>query len=235
MNTVLLVSSRIQTTNHLFFCLPPPCKVLGRIRDTVLAGRKTSAIHIAKGHTVLEGVTGISGGPVAVSVEGISEFPSNVLSTADVFVPQISSLNNATMPDSGFMAEAWSSQLHKTLSVMDELGIVEEIATVTTFPVIFDKEYNPLADQLKMVSRLQQAASQRGVTRDFYSVGWGSWDHHGGVIGPQETMFKKVDDALDAYVTEAKAIGVWESTVLVQTSEFGRTLYPNGNAGTEHG
>ncbi len=204
----------------------------------MLVGRKTSAIHIAKGHTVLEGVMGISNGPVAVSVEGISEFPLNILSKTDIdpnFVPQVSSLNNATMPDSGFMAETWSSQLHKTFSVMDELRIIEGIDTATTFPVEFDGEYNPLADQLKMVSRLQQTASQRGVTRDFYSVGWGSWDHHGGVLGPQETMFKKVDDALDAYVTEAKAIGVWESTVLVQTSEFGRTLYPNGNDGTEHG
>jgi len=118
---------------------------------------------------------------------------------------------------------------------MDELSIVEGITTATTFPVTFDKEYNPLADQLKMVSRLQQAALQRGVTRDFYSVEYGSWDHHGGVLGPQEIMFKKVDEALNAYVTEAKAIGMWESTVLVQISEFGRTLYPNGNAGTEHG
>ena len=48
-------------------------------------------------------------------------------------------------------------------------------------------------------------------------------------------MFKAVDDALAAYVAEAKAIGVWESTILVQVSEFGRTMYPNGNAGSDHG
>mmetsp|Transcript_11819 Transcript_11819/g.16556 ORF Transcript_11819/g.16556 Transcript_11819/m.16556 type:complete len:474 (+) Transcript_11819:2172-3593(+) len=210
--------------------------VLGRIRDTaVLAGRKTSAVHVAKSRTVLEGVKGISTGPVAVDVDGISEFPLHILTDAPNFLSQVNSLNNATMPDSGFMAESWSSKIHQTFSVMDELGIVEEIDTATTFPVKFGNKYNPLADQLKMVSRLQQAALQRGVTLDFYSVKFGSWDHHGGVLGPQDAMFKKVDDALGAYVAEAKAIGVWESTVLVQTSEFGRTLYPNGNAGTEHG
>jgi len=48
-------------------------------------------------------------------------------------------------------------------------------------------------------------------------------------------MFQQVDDALAAYVEEAKAIGVWDSTIIVQASEFGRTLYPNGNDGTEHG
>lgn len=132
------------------------------------------------------------------------------------------------MPDSGFMAEAWSSSMLQSFSNLNEVGAVEKIATLTNFPTTFNKEYNPLADQLKMVSRLQQTALQRGVTRDFYSVDYGSWDHHGGVLEPQQTMFKVVDDALNAYVAEAKAIGVWESTVLVQVSEFGRTMYPNG-------
>jgi len=227
---------QIHSRIHSCFPSPRPRKVLGRIRDTVLAGRKTSAIHLS-GHKVLEGVKGISSGPVAVGVNGISKFPINMMAAGSEtsFMSQISSLNNATMPDSGFMAESWSSKMHNTFSIMDELSIVDGITTATAFPVTFDKEHNSLADQLKMVSRLQQAALQRGVTRDFYSVGWGSWDHHSGVLGPQEAMFKQVDDALDAYVTEAKAIGVWESTILVQTSEFGRTLYPNGNAGTEHG
>ena len=198
-----------------------------------MAGRKTSAIHLAKGYAVLQGVKGISSGPVAVGVDGISPFPLHISDPS--FLSQVNSLNNATMPDSGFMAESWSSNMHTTFSVMDELGIVEGINTATSFPVIFDKEENPLAAQLKMVSRLQQAALQRGVSRDFYSVGYGSWDHHSGVLEPQDIMFKKVDDALGAYVAEAKAIGVWESTVLVQSSEFGRTLSPNGNAGTDHG
>jgi len=132
------------------------------------------------------------------------------------------------MPDSGFMAEAWSSTMFQSFSNLDEVRTVMEVATLTNFPTTFNKEYNPLADQLKMVSRLQQTALQRGVTRDFYSVDYGSWDHHGGLLVPQQKMFKVVDDALDAYIAEAKAIGVWESTVIVEVSEFGRTMYPNG-------
>jgi len=186
----------------------------------------------------LEGERGISStGPIAVSVDGIQTFPKNIRNAGNIpnFMIQVNSLNNATIPDSGFMAEAWSSSMHQSFSVLDEVSTVEQIATVTDFPVMFEKIYNPLADQLKMVSRLQQTALQRGVTRDFYSVEYGSWDHHSGVLAPQQTMFKTVDDALAAYVTEAKAIGVWESTVLVQVSEFGRTMYPNGNAGSDHG
>ena len=186
----------------------------------------------------MEGERGVtSTGPVAVGVDGVQAFPIWIRNAANVpnFLNQIKSLNNATMPDSGFMAEAYSSSFANTLSVLDEVGVVEQTATVTNFPTVFNKEYNPLADQLKMVSRLQQTAAQRGVTRDFYSVNYGSWDHHGGVLGPQQTMFKTVDDALAAYVAEAKAIGVWESTVIVQTSEFGRTMRPNGHGGTDHG
>ena len=213
-------------------------KVLGRIRDTVQASHKTSAIYIKGGKGVLEGERGFSSsGPIAVSVDGIQAFPINIRNAANIpnFMAQVKALNNATMPDSGFMAEAWSSSMHQSFSDLNEVGIVEQVSTVTDFPTIFNKEYNPLADQLKMVSRLQQTSLQRGVTRDFYSVEYGSWDHHRGVLGPQQTMFQTVDDALAAYVNEAKAIGVWESTVLVQVSEFGRTMYPNSNSGTDHG
>lgn len=47
-----------------------------------------------------------------------------------------------------------------------------------------------------------------------------------------QVMFSSVDIALNWYVTELKALGLWDSTTLVQTSDFGRTISPNGNMGT---
>ena len=37
-----------------------------------------------------------------------------------------------------------------------------------------------------------------------------------------------------AFVAELKALSLWESTVVVQFSEFGRTLDPNTNFGADH-
>ncbi|KAL7542977.1 hypothetical protein ACHAXR_013016 [Thalassiosira sp. AJA248-18] len=204
--------------------------VMGRMRDTLVkVGHKTSAIHVTGSGLVLSGVGGLTAGPVAVGVNGVQEFPLYVDDTS--FTSQIMSLNNATAPTSGFMAEAWSSKMSSSLSIMDELREELNGATAqTSFPKL-----NSLGDQLKMVSRLQQTAANRGVSRDLYSVEYGSWDHHGGLAGPLDSMFQQVDDALAAYAAELKQLGLWESTVLIETSEFGRTMYPNGNMGTDHG
>jgi uncharacterized protein (DUF1501 family) len=204
------------------------------MRDALISSGKlhTSAISIGGGAVSLNGQGGRSPGPVAVGIDGVPPFP--VWIDDDSFVNQVNSLNNATTPDSGFMAEAWSSKLHQSLSVTEELREGLETAPLTT-SFVLDKEGNPLGEQLKMVSRLQQVNVGRGITRDFYYVGYGSFDHHGGLAEPLDKMFNLVDEALDAYVTELKEIGLWESTVLVETSEFGRQIGPNGNAGTDHG
>ena len=149
--------------------------VLGRLRDTLIkAGHKTSAITVSGTPFVLEGEPGLSTGPVAVGLEGLPQFPMWISLQEDPnFLSNVGFLNNATEPDSGFMAEAWSDSLHKTISLMGELSVLQDVSATTTFP-----SYNYLGDQLKLVSRLQQTALQRGVTRDLYSVSYGSWDHH---------------------------------------------------------
>merc|ERR1719253_144404 len=40
--------------------------------------------------------------------------------------------------------------------------------------------------------------------------------------------------AIGAFVAELKALNLWEQTVLVQFSEFGRTLTPNTGKGSDH-
>lgn len=61
------------------------------------------------------------------------------------------------------------------------------------------------------------------------------WDMHRGPILPLlQSNFEAVDVGISAYVNELKALGLWENTTLVQTSDFGRTYSPNGNLGTDH-
>ena len=43
-----------------------------------------------------------------------------------------------------------------------------------------------------------------------------------------------VNEALFGFVTWLKSEGLWESTVIVQGSEFGRSLNPNSNNGSDH-
>lgn len=47
-------------------------------------------------------------------------------------------------------------------------------------------------------------------------------------------LFREVNDALDVFSREMKWRHVWNNVTVIQTSDFGRTLNPNGNAGTDH-
>lgn len=49
-----------------------------------------------------------------------------------------------------------------------------------------------------------------------------------------DSRFDEVNTAYEAFAAELKAQGIWDSVVTIQTSDFGRTLSPNGNDGTDH-
>lgn len=53
------------------------------------------------------------------------------------------------------------------------------------------------------------------------------------VINQLIKLYGAMDDALDMFVAEMKALGVWESVTLQTLSEFARTMTSNGR-GTDH-
>ena len=62
----------------------------------------------------------------------------------------------------------------------------------------------------------------------------GGFDSHSDVDETLRERLDDIDDALDALATELRGQGVWNDTVVVVCSEFGRTLTSNG-LGTDHG
>lgn len=46
--------------------------------------------------------------------------------------------------------------------------------------------------------------------------------------------FQAVNVALDDFIQEVKAQGLWENTVIVMGSDFGRSMNTNSNSGTDH-
>lgn len=43
-----------------------------------------------------------------------------------------------------------------------------------------------------------------------------------------------LNDAIEAFVNETKAQGLWDSTTIVITTEFARTLTTNTGVGSDH-
>merc|ERR1712039_83881 len=74
----------------------------------------------------------------------------------------------------------------------------------------------------------------RKANRDFYFVGIGGWDMHTQVEAGLFRRFGDVNQGIGAFVTEMKAQGLWKQVVVASMSDFGRTLDPNANLGTDH-
>jgi uncharacterized protein (DUF1501 family) len=132
-------------------------------------------------------------------------------------------------PDVAFVYE--SAQ-----AAMATLGRVATVATyvpTTTYP------NTPLGLAMRAVA----GAMSRGVgTRVFY-VTTGGFDTHSAqnvnvVNGSYFTLMATLNDALAAFYTDLRNQGLFEDTLLVSFSEFGRRISENGQAGTagtDHG
>eukprot|EP00581_Thalassiosira_minuscula_P029694 CAMPEP_0183762116 /NCGR_PEP_ID=MMETSP0739-20130205/8867_1 /TAXON_ID=385413 /ORGANISM="Thalassiosira miniscula, Strain CCMP1093" /LENGTH=334 /DNA_ID=CAMNT_0026000357 /DNA_START=17 /DNA_END=1018 /DNA_ORIENTATION=+ len=201
----------------------------GRLADVLTqAGIPTSTFSVYEQQVVLTGEAGKGQSQFVLSSSGLPEFnPNPSINNMDDI---IKFLNNDTAPDSGFHAATWSQKLSESLIKQEFLRQYLDATVVnTSFP-----EGNAVADQFKMVTRIMQTYQARGSLRDvFYVQDWG-YDSHaddGKLIG----NLNRINFAIEAFVSELRFLDLWESTVVVQFSEFARTLSPNSGSGTEHG
>lgn len=68
----------------------------------------------------------------------------------------------------------------------------------------------------------------------FVSLTAGGWDHHDNIKRGVEGNLPPVDQALAALISDLDERGLLDSTMVMVTSEFGRTPKINGNAGRDH-
>ncbi|XZE46556.1 DUF1501 domain-containing protein [Pirellulaceae bacterium SH467] len=83
--------------------------------------------------------------------------------------------------------------------------------------------------------------ARRMVERDvrFVQVYLNNWDHHGNVAKRLPSQCKDIDRATFGLITDLKARGLLDSTLLIWGGEFGRTIYSQGgltkdNYGRDH-
>ncbi len=97
---------------------------------------------------------------------------------------------------------------------------------------------NPLADQLKIVSRLIKG----GLKTRIYMVSYGSFDTHAlqtnttdTSIGTHANLLRNVSDAIKAFQDDLKFLGTEDRVIGMTFSEFGRRVKSNASGGTDHG
>lgn len=88
---------------------------------------------------------------------------------------------------------------------------------------------NTQAGQRLLMARRLIEAGTRYVT-----VTYGSWDHHDNIQGAMQSNMPALDKALSQLIADLDDRGLLSETLVLVTSEFGRTPKINNTAGRDH-
>merc|ERR1712157_594871 len=144
--------------------------------------------------------------------------------------PHMYSLNNATTLGTSLYGEIWSS---KFLHAIDENKFLEDTLKNVNPSTYFQNE--DLSNKLKQISKLTKTSESRGVDRDLFYANYGGWDHHSYMKDNIRTKFERLNAAITSFWNEMKAQNKEDQVTLIITSDFGRTMTPNSQEGSDHG
>ena len=115
-------------------------------------------------------------------------------------------------------------------------GVVNPILGATTSPLtaLFAGQNNAIADQLLAVAKLIEARAQTGARRQVFFVSLGGFDTHGNQVAVMNTLLGQLSPAMRSFYDATAQLGLADKVVTFTLSDFGRTLQPNSNAGTDH-
>ncbi|CAK0855038.1 unnamed protein product [Prorocentrum cordatum] len=194
----------------------------GRLADAAAAeGHRTTSFSLAGANTWSTGrsvgVEIIDGRNGAVRLQGYQDLQAIVGNTTSLTYGNV-------------YCEEYAQQFAGAIESSEKLGTLLDSATLTTTY----GTSNSLARQLHQVARLISTRAARGAERDFFFAELGGFDTHNALEEVLETKFAEINAALEDFVAELKGQSIFDSVVLVTSSDFGRTLTSNGR-GSDHG
>jgi len=109
------------------------------------------------------------------------------------------------------------------------LNAADALVPISELPAGEDYPEGPLGTALADAARLIRGDS--GLVAA--SINAGGWDHHDNQAAQIEPLLAQLGDALAAFRADLGAR--WADTTVIIQTEFGRRLYENASAGTDHG
>jgi uncharacterized protein (DUF1501 family) len=129
------------------------------------------------------------------------------------------------------LVQAAQSSLKGAVSVAQAVNAA--LASATSLGVTFPN--SDIGTQLGQVAKLIQVRNSLGASRQIYFCSQNGYDTHSNQLAQQVTLYGNLANALVAFDQAMTALNVQNSVTTFTESDFGRTLQPNGNAGTDHG
>ena len=128
------------------------------------------------------------------------------------------------------LAEEYTRVVRRSLVAEQQVtGALAAVQLSTAFP-----DGNSLGEQLKMVARLIGSRQALGVKRQVFMVSLEGFDVHDNMGPRQVVLLRKLSQALGAFDSALRELGMLNRVTTFTASDFGRTLSVNGD-GTDHG
>jgi uncharacterized protein (DUF1501 family) len=105
---------------------------------------------------------------------------------------------------------------------------LQNASVKTVFPA------TQLGAQLQTVAQIMSVRSTLGIGRQVFYCELDGFDTHGAQAGTQDPLLQQLSQAVGAFYTATQEVGADANTITFTASEFGRTLQPNGSAGSDH-
>jgi len=93
---------------------------------------------------------------------------------------------------------------------------------------------NYLARQLKQVAEVIAVRSALGVQRQIFFCSYGGFDTHSDQLASQIALLTTISQSMSAFYQATQELAVTNNVTTFTLSEFGRTLEPGSNGGSDH-
>ena len=101
-----------------------------------------------------------------------------------------------------------------------------------------DMDHYPYGSELnnkfRATAQYMKSRHERKVNREVYVVRESGFDHHSEGVKVTNAQFEDANDALQSFMEELKREKLWDDTVIILGSEFGRSITSNNSGGTDH-
>ncbi|MCU1325490.1 MAG: hypothetical protein JWN34_860 [Bryobacterales bacterium] len=127
------------------------------------------------------------------------------------------------------LVQAANSTMSRGVSYASALNsALQGVTLATVFPA------GLLAAQLQTVAKIIKVRGTLGLSRQVFFCSLGGFDTHGGQLATQDALLGELSKAVGAFYAATQELAVDNAVTTFTASEFGRTLTPNGNGGTDH-
>jgi uncharacterized protein (DUF1501 family) len=170
--------------------------------------------------------TGIQTFPASVPPTGMSTLNVNLTSTGTgQAAQQLLTFSNGVQ-----LVQAANGIMTRGNSYANTLtGLIGGVNLTVQFPA-----GNPLAAQLQTVAKVMAVRNQLGLTRQIFFCLLDGFDTHASQVETQTPLLQQFSQAVMAFYNETVALGIDGAVTTFTASEFGRTLTPSGNDGSDH-